>query len=222
MSGILISFSEFLAFGKFGPITPDLCLLDVANEIGAPTSFITEYAENIPTYWRYGRFEIEFEQEAPHKIRFYQIEFASDLEGQFELINDSIVLLLEGFHGRSKPSEFLSQGLWDADTVTINIGAMGDDVRVNICAGVVAIIFQIDSRFIEDGDAERYVANNDASQIVRDIDHRAEINCIEVKPSAADNLVQQKSGHTRHLSGREYLGFLRHPSKASKRSHVMF
>lgn len=214
MSGILISFSEFLAFGRFGPITLDLCLLDVANEIGAPTSFLTQYAENIPTYWRYGKFEIEFEQEAPHKIRFYQIEFASDLEGQFELINDSIVLLLEGIHGRSKPSEFLSRDLWDADSVIVNIGALGDDVRLNICAGVVAIVFEIDSSFIEDGDAEGYVTNNDASRIVRDIDHRTEINCVTVIASAADNLVQQKFGHARHLSGRDYLRFLRHPEQS--------
>lgn len=214
MSGILISFSEFLAFGKFGPVTPDLCLLDVANEIGAPTSFLTKYAENIPTYWRYGKFEIEFEQEAPHEIRFYQIEFASDLEGQFELINDRIVLLLEGFHGRSKPSEFLPRGLWDADTVTINIGALGDDVRLNICAGRVAIVFEIDSTFIEDGDAERYVTDNDAGGIVRDIDHRTEINCITVIASAADNLEHQKLGHARHLSGHDYLRFLRHPEQS--------
>lgn len=214
MSGILISFSEFLTFGRFGPITPDLCLLDVAHEIGAPTSFVTNYAENIPTYWRYGKFEIEFEQQAPHKIRFYQIEFASDLEGQFELINDRIVLLLEGFHGRSKPSEFLSRGLLDADTVTINIGALGEDVRFNICAGRVAIVFEIDSTFIEDGDAERYVANNDVSRIVRDIDHRTEINCFTVVPSAADNLVRQKFGHTRHLSGRDYLRFLLNPNES--------
>lgn len=208
MPGILISFRDFLRSGNFGPLTPDLCLLDVAEKFGAPTKFMTRFAENIPLYWLYGKFEIEFETEAPHKIVFYQIEWASYLEGQYELIKDDIVLLLEGLHGDTKPSAFLQSDLWEAEHARVNVGALSDDIRLNICAGPVTIVFRVDSRFVEDGDAERYVASTDYREIVKAIDNRTEIDSIAVVPRPSDALAYSKFGHVHHLSGRNYLDCL--------------
>lgn len=205
MPGILISFRDFLKTGHFGPITPDLCLLDVANTLGAPDSFLTKHAENIPTYWRYGKFEIDFLVEVPHKIRFYQIEWASYLEGQYELIKNDIVLLLEGLHGSTKPSEFLLAGLWDTENVTVNVGAMSDDIKLNICAGLVRIVFEINASFIENGDAEKYLTDTSITEIIKTIDDRTEVNSILVDLSETEAAANSQHGHSRHVSGRQYL-----------------
>ncbi|KAA0697681.1 hypothetical protein DTW90_20100 [Neorhizobium sp. P12A] len=207
MTGTLISFREFLKTGNFGPITPDSVLLDVARKLGAPESFITTYAKDIPTYWRYGKFEIGFEEEAPYKIYFYQIEWASYLEGPYELIKDDIVLLLEGLHGSTRPSEFLLADLWKAEDVAVNFGALCDDLHLNISSGAIEIVFEIDSSFVDGNDAEKYLANSNLQDVVKDIDHRTQINSIVVSASRSEAVSAVDYLHRHKLSGREYLRF---------------
>ncbi|MBA1145004.1 hypothetical protein H0241_32955 [Mesorhizobium sp. CCANP35] len=208
MTKQLLSFRDFLRTGTFGPVSPSLKMIDIANVLGPPDGWITEHAETIPVYWTFGKLEISFGEEAPHRMNWFQIEEAGYLEGDFEILTDRLVLTLDGFSGHTKPSEFLAAGLWAPEDAAVFYAALSDDIMLNICAGSIQIHFRVDTDFIEDGDAQKYLASSTVSQLVSDIDSRATLDSIycysqpafEEIPGAFDwNL----------LNGRDYLEVVR-------------
>ncbi|KQY78647.1 hypothetical protein ASD52_02025 [Ensifer sp. Root142] len=178
MTKKIVSMREFLRTGAFGPLTTDATLLDVARALGAPTFFSTEHAEDVPTYWGYGKLEIQFETTAPHRTDWFQIEHADELEGEFELITQNLVLALEGCDGTARPSALLSSNIWQPELCVVTIGALADDVLLNIRARNIRVVYRVDSTFISDGDAIKYVSQTGIEEIVREIDHRTEIDSI--------------------------------------------
>ncbi|WP_143348279.1 hypothetical protein [Ensifer adhaerens] len=185
----------------------------MAKALGAPDRFLTEYAETVPTYWCYGKLEIEFDEDAPHPMNWFQIEFAGELRGDFEILTDSLVLSLEGLNGRTKPSACIEAGRWDPAGTLVNIGANVDDIMINICAGPVQIFFRVDSTFIPDGDAERYIAETALGQIIRDIDGRTEFDSIYSLPTAAIASTRSRHGYKLATDGTTYLAALAYSSR---------
>ena len=205
MTKRIISMREFLRTGVFGPITTDLTLMDVAKTLGAPTHFVTWCAENIPTYWCYGKLELRFAEDAPHPMEWFQIEHAGELEGEFEVISPDFILSLEGVSGETKPSALLRAALWEPSSTIVNIGALADDVMLNICAGLVNIIFRVDSTFVPEGDALRYISESTVDEIIREIDERTEIDSIYSFPSAEEARESGARAHKHSVSGAKYL-----------------
>ena len=184
-----------------------MCLFDVAKSLSVPTYFYTDNTANVPTYWCYKNLELQFEFDPPHKIDFFQIENAGYLKGEYEVFTENLIMTLDGFDGDTKPSQFLSADLWDPDTVVVSIGALADDVHLNIAAGRIAISIDVDSKFIEDEDAVRYVESTDLARIVADIDGRTSLNGIFAFPDSAAR-TGSTIGHRHRLSGREYLSLI--------------
>lgn len=208
MAKQIISMREFLRTGALGPITCTLTLLDVAKVLGAPDRFVTACSENIPTYWCYGKLEIEFDDDAPYRMNWFQLEFAGELEGDFETLTDSLILSLEGISGQSRPSTFLKANLWEPVKTIAHIGALADDIMLNLCAGPVQIFFRIDSTFISDGDAERYIIETPLDAIIRDIDARTEIDSIYSLPTAEAAGIEAGRTHKFAIDGATYLAAL--------------
>lgn len=170
---------------------------DVAEVLGAPA-----YAD--PAYWTFGKLEIAFDDEAPHEMKWFQIEEAGYLKGDFEVLTDRLALSLEGFGGHTKPSEFLAAGLWAPEEAMIFYTASRGDIELNICAGPVQIHFRVDTDFIKDLDAEKYVDTVTASKLMNDVDHRTKIDSIYSYPRCAAE--QIKGAVTwKPLGGRDYL-----------------
>ncbi|SDP76068.1 hypothetical protein [Phyllobacterium sp. OV277] len=206
MTNQIISFREFLKTGILGPLSTDMKLIDVAEALGVPTFFFLHPdTEDVPVYWGYNKLEISFEVESPHPMQWFQIEHAGGLEGDFEAISDKILLALDGFNGDTKPSEFLLGELWNPDEVIVNLGALADDIALNICAGKISVLFQLDSTFIVDGDAERYIVTADIIQIINDIDGRTSLDSVYSHLSAEDAIKSNTWRHPIRITGREYL-----------------
>lgn len=203
---VLISLREFLKTGVFGPLHLEMNLLDVAKVLGAPSHFITGHAENIPTYWCYGKLEIEFEEIAPHRIRFYQLEFANDLEGQFEPISRDSILSLDGFSGKTNPSDFLQSNLCDLGQVVVNISALADDILLNVCMGRVEIYFRVESSFTIDGNALDFIKNNSLEDFLLTVDQQSTVDSIYVMSPSHSSTSSYMSVY--RLSGTEYLNLI--------------
>jgi hypothetical protein len=204
MTKQLLSFRDFLRTGTLGPVSPSLKMIDIASVLGPPDGWITEHAETIPVYWTFGQLEISFAEEAPHQMNWFQIEEAGYLEGDFEILTDRLVLSLDGFRGDTKPSEFLAAGLWTPEEAAVFYAAVSDDILLNICAGPIQIHFRVDTDFIEDGDAKKYLASSTVSQLVSDIDSRATLDSIY---SYSQPAFEEIPGafNWNLLSGRDYL-----------------
>lgn len=205
----IVSFREFLSTGKLGPISTDMALKDVAKALGSPSRFYLHVdTPDVPIYWCYGKLEISFAEEPPYTMSWFQIEFAGDLEGDFEKITEDLIVTLDGLGGDTPPSQFLRAGLWANDEIKVLIGALSDDVVFTICAGTISIHFRIDSSFIADGDAVRYVESNDISQIARDIDSRTDLDSIYSHPSHELAIPFGDFAKLRVINGSEYLAAL--------------
>ncbi|TPK92895.1 hypothetical protein FJ934_19850 [Mesorhizobium sp. B2-4-12] len=193
----LASFRDFLRTGRLGPISPTLKMNEVAELLGIPAHADSDY-------WTFGKLEISFDEEAPHKMKWLQIEEAGYLAGDFEVFTDRLVLLLDNFNGYTKPSDFLRAGLWAPENATLFYTASLRDIELNICAGAIQIHFRVDADFIEDRDAEKYLDSVTMSKLVGDIDHRTKIDSIY---SYSHPALEQISGAIdwRPIDGRNYL-----------------
>jgi hypothetical protein len=204
----LVSFCDFLKTGTLGPISAGMKMMEVAETLGPPDGWITEHAKTVPVYWTFGKLEICFGEDAPHLMNWFQIEEAGYLEGDFEVLTDSLRLSLDGFTGDTKPSEFLAAGLWAAQEATVFYAAVSDDILLNVCAGPIQIHFRVDTGFIGDGDAERYLTDASVSQLIGDIGSRTKLDSIYSYPHPA---LEQVPGafNWKALSGRDYLNLVR-------------
>lgn len=181
----IVSFRDFLRTGNIGPVSPTMKMIEIAKLLGAPDDWMTHDNDHAPLYWCYGNLEISFDKTPQHKMHWFQIENAGYLEGDYELIADSLVLSLDGFSGQTKPSEFLGSGLWSPDAVKVFYAAVSDDILLNICAGSIQIFYRVDTDFIEDKDATRYLETTEIKQLIGDIDGRTEIDSIYSYPHIA-------------------------------------
>jgi hypothetical protein len=206
----LISFQDFLKTGALGPISLGMKMIDVARELGAPDSWITEHAETIPPYWIYGKLEISFDEDPPYPMNWFQIEQAGYLEGDFDILADELVLSLGGFSGTTKPSEFLSAGLWPPESVTVSYYGLGDDIVVTISAGPVELHFRIDTDFLADGDAPSYLDRTALPQLIKTVDGQADmLDSIYSYPHhSLENIESSRDIFGwKSLSGSEYLAY---------------
>ncbi|WP_027057010.1 hypothetical protein [Mesorhizobium loti] len=193
----LVSFRDFLKTGSLGPISPDMTMAEIVEVLGMP-----EHAD--PDYWTFGKLEISFDVEPPSQMNWFQIEEAGYLKGELEVITDRLALSLDGFSGKTKPSQFLDASLWAPDQVKIFYAASGDDILLNICAGSIQIHFRVDTDFIGDQDAERYLNSSAISQLVAEIDSHAVLDSIYSYPYPKAEEVPGAFNWT-PLSGTDYL-----------------
>lgn len=168
----IVSFRDFLRTGTLGPISPGMRMIDVAKELGPPKGWITEHADTIPLYWIFGKLEILFDGDSHCPIDWYQIEDAGYLEGGFEIFTERLVLSLDGLTGVTKPSEFLQSDLWNSEEPIVSYYGLHDDIMLSICAGRVALYFQVTTDFLVDGDAAGYLAQTDLAQTIKMIDDK--------------------------------------------------
>jgi hypothetical protein len=201
------SFRDFLMTGVLGPLSIDMKLIDVARTLGAPNHFLTPPAtQDVPSYWFYGRFlEVCFDISAPHRVEFFQLNRASLLEGKKKTLFKDIDLILDGFSAETKPSEFLSSDLWDIDNTCVSINPSVDEIWFNICASKVSIYFFIDTSFLPDDDAERFLATNNLSEAIKIIDNHTSLRSITSLPDADKNRTYSSFGYAVSISGSEYL-----------------
>ncbi len=172
---------------------------------GKPTPItINPHGEGPDTYWLYNHLEVNFDFDFPNRVDL-EIEHANQLVGEFANVTSSFSIALEGFHGATKPSAFLTERLWAPDQAIIDIGSLHDDILLNICAGTISIIFQVETSFIPDHDAERYFKTNDIEQIVREIDGRTVLDSIYSHSTAKNALTMTTGKHQSRLSSQRYI-----------------
>ncbi|RAZ88735.1 hypothetical protein DPM33_22395 [Mesorhizobium hawassense] len=124
----LVSFRDFLATGVLGPVSLDMRLIEVAQALGSPDGWNIDEGDPIPVYWFFGKLEISFDSTAPHSMHWFQIEEASQLEGEFEPLTKQLKMSLDGFSGATRPSEFLAASLWDPTQASVYYAALSDDI----------------------------------------------------------------------------------------------
>ncbi|RWE40467.1 MAG: hypothetical protein EOS78_08660 [Mesorhizobium sp.] len=172
----LLSFRDFLKTGRLGGVSPNMTMAEIVDVLGMP-----EHPD--PYYWTFGKLEISFAGEAPRQMNWFQIEEAGYLEGELETLTDRFSLSLDGFSGKTKPSEFLGAGLWAAGQAKVFYAACGDDIMLNICAGLIQMHFDVDTDFIGDQDAEAYLSASSPSQSIAEIESRAVLDSIYSYPN---------------------------------------
>ncbi|RUV37268.1 MAG: hypothetical protein E5Y04_30795 [Mesorhizobium sp.] len=171
----LLSFRDFLKTGSLGPISPDMTMAEIVEVLGMP-----EHVD--PDYWTFGKLEISFDITPPRQMNWFQIEQASYLKGDLEALTTRFALSLDGFSGKTKPSEFLGAGLWTPDQAKVFYAASGHDIGMNICAGPIQIHFHVAADFIGNQDAETYLKASSPSQAMAKIDSRAVLDSIYSYP----------------------------------------
>ncbi|MBZ9794199.1 hypothetical protein [Mesorhizobium sp. ES1-4] len=196
----LLSFRDLLKTGRLGSISPGITRAEIAELLGTP-----EHAD--PDYWTFGKLEFSFDREPPHQMNWFQIEHASYLKGKLEAVTDRVSLSLDGFSGKTKPSQILAANLWPPVEAMLFYTASTGDIDLNICAGPLQIHFRIDTDFIEDRDTEKYLNSVSVCQLISDIDHRTKIDSIYSYPHPA---VDQITGAIdwNPIGGQEYLNSL--------------
>jgi hypothetical protein len=95
----LASFRDFLATGTLGPVSPAMKLSEVAKALGSPDGWNISEGDSVPVYWFFGKLEISFDSIAPYSMNWFQIEEASQLEGEFEPFTRQLKVSLDGFSG---------------------------------------------------------------------------------------------------------------------------
>lgn len=138
-------------------------------------SDFVSHAETVPTYWCYGKLEIQFDADAPYRTDWFQIEDAGDLEGDFEIITQDIALALEGITGTTRPSTLLQAGIWKPEETVVSIGAVADDLTLNIRAGRIGVIYRVASTSIPGGDAAQFISQAIVGDIASTIDQRSAV-----------------------------------------------
>lgn len=205
MPKAIASTREFLRTGSLGAIRNGLTMDEVKRVLGSPRHTTNPHGEGPDTYWLYNYLEVNFDFDPPNRVNWFQIEHANQLGGEFADVTNSFSIALEGFHGATKPSAFLTERLWAPDQAIINIGPFHDDILLSICAGAISIIFQVETSFIPDQDAERYFSTNEIEQIVREIDGRTILDSI-YSHSTADDAIRTTTGkHQSKLSSQRYI-----------------
>lgn len=146
--GQLVSFREFIVTGRLGPLHTSMRPAEVADALGTPACWILNEGVNWPEYWEYGNhLEISFDSSTGN-MWFFQIERAKSLKGDFFRLNDArnwtetaYGVVLDGFHGYSKPSDFLkisvAAGL--ATEIHLSIEQFNNDMWISIGTSIVII-----------------------------------------------------------------------------------
>jgi hypothetical protein len=203
----IASFREFLSTGRLGPLHHCMTLMDVARVLGPPEDWITSEEQTVPVYWKFGKVEISFDETAPHRMHWFQIEHAEHLQGEFDAITDDLVLALDGIDGTTKPSEFLSAGLWSPDIASVCCETSHGDASMCICAGNVQILFRIDLRTADDGwprgDSDRF----SLSELTGAIERSARLDSVYSYPGPAREYLPASLGW-RIIDSRNYLASL--------------
>ena len=196
----LVSFRDFLKTGRLGAVSPDMTMAEIVDVIGMP-----EHAD--PDYWTFGKLEISFDVEPPHRMNWFQIEQANHLKGDLEALTDRFALSLDGFTGKTKPSEFLGAGLWTPDQAKVFYAASGHAIGMNICAGLIQMHFHVATDLIANQDAEAYLSASSPSQSMAKIDSRAVLNSIYSYPHPKTEKVPG-AFNWKLLSGSQYLALV--------------
>ncbi|TIU30477.1 MAG: hypothetical protein E5W27_01040 [Mesorhizobium sp.] len=184
-----------------------MTLIEVASVLGSPDGWNIDEGDRVPLYWFFGKLEISFDSTAPYQVNWFQIEGATQLKGNFEPLTEQLKLALEGFTGESRPSQFLSAGLWDSKLTSVYYAGLSDDILLNVCVGRIQIHFQVDASFIGDRQAIEYLDKATLSRFVRDIDSRTKVDSIYSYPQTATEEVPGPL-NWRSLTGQDYLDLL--------------
>jgi hypothetical protein len=184
-----------------------MSLIDVAKLLGSPDGWNTNEDAPVPLYWFFGKLEISFADAAPYRINWFQIEQAKQLKGKFEPVTGRLKLSLGKFSGKTKPSAFLSAGLWDLKRTKVHYAALSDSILLNICAGCIKVHFQVDTSFVADGDVVRHLEGAKLGRLLRDIDPRTKVDSIYSYPQPATEEVPGVF-NWRALTGNDYLDIL--------------
>ncbi|MBD0413773.1 hypothetical protein [Oryzicola mucosus] len=206
MPNNLVSFRKFLQTGRLGPISADMTLMDVARVLGGPDRFILSSDQTVPLYWCYNKLEISFAEDVPHRIEWFQIEYADCLDGDFEVIvDDMLAMTLDGFDNATKPSEFLLQDVWSPNDTIVTLRAISDDILLNIKSGPIRIYFRVDTDFLQGSDAGHYLRSNRLEDVVRTIDTRTQLDSIYSYSSSDQDF---KASDATSINGATYLAAL--------------
>jgi len=186
---------------------PRLTMLDVVARLGAPSNFVTGSNGDVPVYWCYGKLEIQFDVDVPHRTNWFQLEWAGYLEGDFEILTSNLVIALDGFTGSTTPLGFLSADLWHPSDVTVHFVEIAGDITVQLSVRTVQLIFRVDQSFLHDQEAVIYLAKNAITDIVRDIDSHRELDSI-YSHSSEQEAEESNRRARRQISGDGYISAL--------------
>lgn len=139
----LTSLKSFLATGRLGPISADLNARQVADLLGTPQDWL--FNSHAPFYWIYSetdcyrpKLELQFSDEAPHHMYWFQIEDAEAIHGAFCLFGPMLAMTTDGLSGHSRPSDFLRSGAFDEASTVVQLSKY---LELTIISGPVSIHF---------------------------------------------------------------------------------
>lgn len=175
-----IMLADFLATGRLGPVHCGLNRNQVALALGAPDGWIARRSgEEFPSYWCYGKLELSFDPDPPHAMNFFQIEFASRLSGDCEILaGGKIVLALQGLSGRSRPSDVLRLIRDDGRPWLVHYSGPTGSGALTVCNESVMIVFGTE---FPDEITSELAAMDDAAYL-KQCDRYADLDSIYVYP----------------------------------------
>ena len=207
----LVSFAGLLNTGNLGPLRPGMTMNEVAVLLGPPESWlVTPGTGPAPTFWGYGRLEIEFifESETPY-CRYFMLTSDPYMRGDCQCITNDFLIYLDGLNGDSRISDFIRL-INDIDSVAVILSDLAGYSNPMMWIGnSIEVIFS--SKIDEKMDVE--FKDVDRGDVIRALDGDCVLSSIFTFYYANDdsrlhNIERREERRDSSVSGREYLAAL--------------
>lgn len=207
----LVSFAGLLNTGNLGPLRPGMTMNEVAVLLGPPESWlVTPGTGPAPTFWGYGRLEIEFtfESGAPY-CHYFMLTGDPYMRGDCQFVSDEFMIYLDGLNGDSRISDFIRL-IKDIDSVTVILSDLAGYSNPMMWIGdfiEIYFSYKIDEKMdVEFKDVDR-------GDVIRTLDGDCVLNTIYMFYYSTDdvrlyNIKRREERRSSSVSGRDYLAAL--------------
>lgn len=201
------SFRKFLKTGRLGPVRPGMTMMEAARELGPPGAWILQPDEDLPTCWVYGHLEMLFALDAPHRLRWFQLEQAEYLNGDGPFLGDQeFDLDLDDLHGGMRPSDLLRRRIWKASDTRVVIEIKG--IALTIDYRGLRVIYDLNNTSDEDAAMfEKTVEGGTIQQLARLCDRCGRLDRIYSYPDSEPDSASREGVF--RMDGARYLQLLR-------------
>lgn len=133
----LASLVEFLNSGKLGPLYPGVGIKQVVDLLGPPQRWIAEHEAHfrpVPSYWGYGRLELQFAFGEESVCEWLQLEDVNYLKGEVEVITDNFAMSLDGLNSGSSISDVIKT-IRDLSSISIHLADVTGSLHPTLFIG---------------------------------------------------------------------------------------
>ena len=119
----LVSLVEFLNSGNLGPLYPGVGIKQVIDLLGPPQRWAANEEwqfRPIPTYWGYGRLELQLDLGAEPRCDWFQLEDICSLKGDLDVVTDNLTISFDGLDGNSRISDVIKT-IRDPSSICIHL-----------------------------------------------------------------------------------------------------